>query len=531
MGAFYDCRSLKEFQVPNKVKSLKIPFERCSGLEVLNYGEGVENLDSVGLEGVTNLKKVVLNNNLKYVPESTFLKCSQLEEIEINGTQRIDYGLFKGKSSIKKIVIDGYEINLNESEKFFSVQKSENKVALVIQDEKGNFKTKCINLERKSEKEIENNLYLSETGNLCFARDNIAECSLEFLENIKRQGQTHIYIYGASRHTNPTEYKNKINYDLYTIDDLIEIKTKINDLKQNITIPPKDDTNKEKKIYSQIVTQLSKMIEYDYYEYYVDSTRNEKNKEVEQKEIATEYEKITGKSWDEYYGNNKDRNKLEAQLQAGNLLGLLSGKAVCRGNAEIIRNIVAEFGIEATVILGAKHAWNQVKLDGQWYDDDFTSYEGYLAQDKLATSSQRFLCGEENGKSEFASIDLYKKSYTKINKVGKKLSRDEKKTFLNYGRAKQQTVEPVEKKQEKEKSIRDEVGDEHIPETKAEQQEKKDAEAEWMNRIGSVAQEVDKTNAGVNGKQEVVRLARELDEIEEKEKQAKLQKEQDQLVQ
>ena len=217
-------------------------------------------------------------------------------------------------------------------------------------------------------------------------------------------------------------------------------------------------------------------------------------------------------------------------MQAGNLLGLLSGKAVCRGNAEIIRNILSEFGIEATVILGAKHAWNQVKLDGQWYDDDFTNYEGYLAQDKLATASQRFLCGEENGKSEFSLIDLYKKSYTKINKVGKKLSRDEKKTFLNYGRAKQQTIQSPEKIKEKEESIRDEVGDEHIPETKAQQQERKDAETEWMNRIGSIAQEVDKTNAGVKGKQEVVQLAQEL-QTREKQEQAKLQEEQAQQVQ
>lgn len=489
----------------------------------------MENLDSVGLEGVTNLKKVILNEKLKYAPESTFRNCAQIEEIEINGTQRIDYGLFKGKSGIKRLVIDGYEINLNNGEKFFSIQKSENKVALVTQDEKGNFKTKCVNLEKKSEKELENNLYLSESGNLCFARNSIAECSLDFLENIKRQGQTQIYIYGALRDTNPTEYKNKINYDLYSIDNLIEIKTKINDLKQNITIPSKDDPNKEKKIYSQIVTQLSKMIEYDYYENYVDSTRKEKNKEAEQKAIKTEYEKITGKSWDEYYENNKNRNKIEAQLQAGNLLGLLSGKAVCRGNAEIIRNIAAELGIEATVVLGAKHAWNQVKLDGQWYDDDFTQYEGYLAQDKLGISSQRFLCGEENGKSEFSSIDLYKKSYTTINKVGKKLSKDEKKIFLNYGRAKQQAIQSPEKIKEKEKSIRDEVGDEHIPETKAEQQKRKEAETEWMNRIGSVAQEVDKTNAGVKGKQEVVQLTQEL-QIREKQEQAKLQEEQDQQV-
>lgn len=71
--------------------------------------------------------------------------------------------------------------------------------------------------------------------------------------------------------------------------------------------------------------------------------------------------------------------------------------------------------------------------------------------------------------------------------------------------------------------IKDEVGDEHIPKTQ--QQETKDAEIEWMNRIGLIAQEVDKTNTGVKGKQEVVQLTQEL-QARENLKQAKLQEEQ-----
>jgi len=78
-----------------------------------------------------------------------------------------------------------------------------------------------------------------------------------------------------------------------------------------------------------------------------------------------------------------------------------------------------------------------------------------------------------------------------------------------------------------EQSIRDEVGDEFAPETEAQQQARKDAEIEWMQRIGSVAQEVDKTNAGVKGKQEVVELTQEL-QAREKQEQIKLQEEQDQ---
>ena len=531
LAAFANCKSMMRFTIPSKVKTLKIPFENCSQLEELNYGEGVQELDAVGLEGVKNLKKVVLNANLKYVPEATFTDCKQLEEVEINGTHRVDYGLLKGKSTIKRLVIDDYEIALNESEEFFTIQKSENKVIVVVQDEKGTFKTKCINLEKRTEKDIADNLYLTEEGSLCFARNNLSECSLDFLNKLKKRGQTHLYIYGASRNTNPTEFKNKINYDLYSIDDLIEIKTKINKIKQNIIIPPENDKNRQKEIYSQIVTQLSKNMEYDYYEAYTDITLKGEEKKQSQESIKREFEKITGKNWDEYFEQNKNRNIVTAQLEAGNLLGLLSGKAVCRGNAEIIRNIAAEFGIEVSVILGAKHAWNQVQLDGIWYDDDFTQYQGYLSQGKIATSSQRFLCGEENGKSEFSSIELYKKVYSPTNKVGDILSRDEKKVLLNYGIKKQQTIQEPEKRQEQEQSIKDEVGDESKPKTQEQQQNEQEAEAKWMNSFQACDQEVAKMLDGAKKKQEVVQLIQNLEQERKQEQNKQIQEENENQVQ
>lgn len=84
-------------------------------------------------------------------------------------------------------------------------------------------------------------------------------------------------------------------------------------------------------------------------------------------------------------------------------------------------------------------------------------------------------------------------------------------------------------KNEKEESIKDEVDNGFTPETQVQQPKIKDSETEWMNRIGSVAQEVDKTNKGIKGKQEVVQLIQEL-QAKEKQKQAQLQEEQDQEV-
>ncbi len=56
--------------------------------------------------------------------------------------------------------------------------------------------------------------------------------------------------------------------------------------------------------------------------------------------------------------------------------GLLYGKCVCAGYAEILRNALLMLNIENIQVSGSvgdsRHAWNKVKLDGVWYNVDAT---------------------------------------------------------------------------------------------------------------------------------------------------------------
>lgn len=56
--------------------------------------------------------------------------------------------------------------------------------------------------------------------------------------------------------------------------------------------------------------------------------------------------------------------------------GLLEGKCVCAGYADILRNALAMVNIESQYVTGdvgkERHAWNKVKLDGVWYNSDPT---------------------------------------------------------------------------------------------------------------------------------------------------------------
>ena len=302
---------------------------------------------------------------------------------------------------------------------------------------------------------------------------------------------------------------------MYNIDDLIQIKTMIEKLKQGITVPPKDDKHRQKKIYSQLVRKLSEIMEYDFFEEYLNSSS-----EAEEEAIKIKYEKITQGKWEEYWEQNKGRDREKTMLEDGNLLGLINGRAVCRGNVEIIRNLAAEFGIEILGIIGKKHIWNQVKLDGMWYDDDFTSYQSYLAQGNLDKSSKRFLCGKVDGESEFSKLKTYSRTLNRPQEVGRSYSVADKKFLLNYGKVQQKTqqqsVQPHEKEKPYEESIKDDVGEEFKPKTQSEQQAEQQAEAIWMHRLQATDTEVAKMQDGAHQKQEVVQLIQELDREEQK---------------
>ena len=524
--ASFENTNIKTFRVPPKVKEFDPILCECANLEELYIGENTEELSPVALKGCSNLKKLVIDGNITYFPETALEGCDNLEEVELNGTSRIAYGSFQGKESIRKITIDGKEILLDELEKLFSLQRHDSKIAIVVKDKDGLLRTRCINTEKDKETKQDVNIYLANDGSVVRACNSIADISLEQLRILQSRGEKSLYLFGAIRDLKPEEAKKGIEYDLYNIEDLIQVKLLVEDMKKEITVPSKEDKHREKKIYSQLVRKLSEKLEYDFFEEY-NNCKTAEEKESEKRK----YEKITGKSWDNYLKVNEDRDLNEMLLEDGNLIGLLRGRAVCRGNVEIIRNLAAEFGIEATAIIGQKHTWNQVKLDGVWYDDDFTNYQTYLSRGKLDKSFKRFLGGQIDGKSEFSSIKTYAKTLNSVHSVGKPFSTKDKSFLLNYGREKQQTIQELEKRQEQEQSIKDEVGDELKPKTQEQQQNEQEAEAKWMNSFQACDQVVAKMQNGAKKKQEVVQLIQNLEQERKQEQNRQIQEENENQVQ
>ena len=77
--------------------------------------------------------------------------------------------------------------------------------------------------------------------------------------------------------------------------------------------------------------------------------------------------------------NDKTATQIERRDCANMVGGLLNNTCVCSGYAEIVRNVFACCGIEVKYISGENinskepgHAWNQIELEGNWYNMDLT---------------------------------------------------------------------------------------------------------------------------------------------------------------
>lgn len=153
-------------------------------------------------------------------------------------------------------------------------------------------------------KKFNNNLEISSNIIITGTKD----ISTEFLKN--HSEISYIQIIDEENHGDLEQEEP------YSREDFLLIRQKIDEIKEQVEIPDELDKDREKKIFMQVYTILGKMIDYNNY-------------------AVTEE------------GSKDD----DLRITCRNLKdGLLKGKAVCAGYADILKNILGEFGIKANYI-------------------------------------------------------------------------------------------------------------------------------------------------------------------------------------
>ena len=189
---------------------------------------------------------------------------------------------------------------------------------------------------------------------LTFKLNNINALNLDFLINIQR----HV--------SNYSEMKFKINEhesdstDIeYSFSEISAIIAKIEELTADIP-SGMDEANKFYKIYSRITGMMT----YDH-----DCIRKQNQ--------AKDNRIHTNDKWEEAYEKYKRRMNKIRKNPAGLYGGLVNGKAICAGYALILHEALKYVGIKSQYVIGFiprddGHAWNQVQIDGKWYNADPT---------------------------------------------------------------------------------------------------------------------------------------------------------------
>lgn len=138
--------------------------------------------------------------------------------------------------------------------------------------------------------------------------------------------------------------------------------------------------------------------------------------------------------WAAFYGNDLQYQERVINTSR-NLVGpLLHGKTVCAGYSDLFKQSMSYLGIPAREIIGnhsdlstlgsiANHAWNQVQIDGNWYNLDLTNMSQLSKNSNFAyvlTSDSDFNPTREN-----KNIKLYTPFFGNHQECNKSISKNQ----------------------------------------------------------------------------------------------------------
>lgn len=189
---------------------------------------------------------------------------------------------------------------------------------------------------------------------ITFLLNNINALNLDFLINL----QQHVSNYSEMRFK-INEHEGDSKDIEYSFSEISAIIAKIEELTTDIP-RDMDEANKFYKIYSRITGMMT----YD-------------NNCIREQKQAKDNMFHTDDKWEDAYKKYIRIMQVIRKNPAGLYGGLIDGKAICAGYALILHEALKFVGLNSQYVRGAipggmGHAWNQVQIDGKWYNSDPT---------------------------------------------------------------------------------------------------------------------------------------------------------------
>ncbi len=238
---------------------------------------------------------------------------------------------------------------------------------------------------------------------LTFQLNNINAMNLDFLINI----QKHVSNY-AEMKFKINEYEGDSSDIEYSFSEISAIIAKIEELTADI---PKemDEANKFYTIYSRI----TRMMTYDH-------------------NCIRQQNKAKDKFFKTYDATKYKKEKKEIRRKPAGLYGgLIEGKSICSGYALILHETLKYVGLKSQYVRGqdkeSGHAWNQVQIDGKWYNNDPTwdaqNFQIFGGYEYMLLNDEKF--DRTHGKFSIRRTETYHKcksrfDYSKIQELSEK---------------------------------------------------------------------------------------------------------------
>ena len=112
-GAFGQCKELKDIDLPDSVTELQGGAFRESGLETITWSD---NLQTIGYScfANTNLREIMLPNQLTELLSGVFMECDNLEKVIFNEGLKLIEGYCFAGAGLKEIVLSSTVTELQE---------------------------------------------------------------------------------------------------------------------------------------------------------------------------------------------------------------------------------------------------------------------------------------------------------------------------------------------------------------------------------------------------------------------------------
>lgn len=418
--AFCNCSSLTEIEIPNTVKVIQNTFYNCPNLKVVKF-EAVPVIPEIPKSRMTVKEAIesvaIFDNSVDNL--FAFENCENLEEIDISNYPRFVRNAFYNCPKIRRIKLNvdekkdrKVEIALDENEQFYDIQKEKDSVVILTKKE-GKICSRLINTTKSLIKKYDFEVVLNSKGNAVRAYKYFSDISDEDLKTNK-----YMAVFGDDFFSE--EF-------IYSQEDIRKINKKIQEIKEEVLSDSQGLSQKE--LYARLVISLSHRLEYDFAGLGI--KLGALGQVGELSSVIADCQSTTKMSYDDYimskigisprllFTNPDNVQKIlnvikDFRCNSRSARGLVTGRTICYSNPEIIRNIAHELGIESKYYSGLGHSWNQVFLDGEWYDDDFTLYNEAIRNQEFDSKVVRntFLRGysvvDGERKREFLTDEKHK---------------------------------------------------------------------------------------------------------------------------